>query len=328
MVDYIKETGVNGQLLIKDLGEDVEFWFKAGYTSDTYPGLVFNYSANGSTTTVATNYPTGAPWYKVGTRVVTKEQTVTFRLATASGVRGIGGPTTFTQLIDRDKKPGAPTTPQITGITGTTVSLKFTDGSNGGDPIDEREIGFGTLSSAPQSFVSSSGSSTIHGLNGGTLYYFWAHTHNSEGWGPWSGRTYARTLQAPDAPTAPLISSITATSVDLAFNANGSGGSPITAYQIGYGTSSTIPPATVISGVSPQVINNLTPGTTYYFRLRARNALGWSSWSSATSAKTVSGAYVKVGNTWKLAIPYVRVGGVWKMAETWTRNVGVWKRTT
>lgn len=329
MVDYDKTTGVNGTMRIRDLDPTVEFWFKAGHTSDWHNDLKFSYTANGSTTTKYIDYPTGADWKKVGSVTVTSSQTVTFKLVSDTSISGIGGPTTFSKALDRDTTPKAPSTPVISGITSTSVTAKFTDGSSGGDPIDSRQIGYDTDSTGgSKTLVSSDGSTTISGLSSGTTYYFWARTHNSEGWSPWSGRASAKTLNVPGAPSAPLLSSVRATSVDVAFSPPGNtGGSTIVAYQIGYGTSTATPPTTIVSANSPQVVSGLIPGTVYYFRVRAQSSVGWSAWSSYTSIRTVSGAYVKVGNTWKLAVPYVKVGGVWTMAEMWSRSMGVWKRT-
>lgn len=329
MTDYTKETGNGGQLMIRDLDPEVEFWFRAGHSSDWYNGLDFSYSANGTTTNKSINYPTGADWYKIGERTVNSSQTVTFKLVSDTSIGGIGGPTTFSKFLNRDTKPKAPSTPTLSGITASSVTVKFTDGYNGGDAIDSRQIGYDTdPTGGSRTLVSSDGNTTVSGLSSGTTYYFWARTHNSEGYSPWSGRASTKTLKVPDAPSAPLLSSVTATSVDVAFSPNGNGGSSITAYQIGWSTSSSGSPTSSVSASSPQVVEDLAPGTIYYFRVRARNSVGWSAWSSATSARTVAGAYVKVGAVWKLAIPYVKDGDTWKIAEAWSRSVGVWKRTT
>ena len=328
MTDYTKTTGSTGKMMIRDTGSDVEFWFKAGYSSDWWNGMPFNWTANGSTTSKTINYPTGADWYKVGEVRVTESQTVTFRLTDGSSSSGIGGPTSFPQAIKRDTIPAKPSTPVISSITATSVHVTFSDGSNGGDAIDARQIGYGTSSTSVQDTVSSDRSTTITGLSQGTTYYFWARTHNSEGWSAWSGRASAKTLKGPGAPSAPLLSSVRATSVDVAFSApSDTGGSTITGYQIGYGTSSSAPVSTV-SATSPQVVSGLDPGTVYYFWVRARNSVGWGTWSAYRSVRTVAGAYIRVGAEMKLAVPYVKVGGVWEIAEPWIRNVGVWKRTT
>lgn len=328
MTDYTKTTGSTGKMMIRDTGSDVEFWFKAGYSSDWWNGMPFNWTANGSTTSKTINYPTGADWYKVGEVRVTDSQTVTFRLTDGSSSSGIGGPTSFPQAIKRDTIPAKPSTPNISSITATSVHVTFSDGSNGGDAIDARQIGYGTSSTSVQDTVSSDRSTTITGLSQGTTYYFWARTHNSEGWSAWSGRASAKTLKGPGAPSAPLLSSVRATSVDVAFSApSDTGGSTITGYQIGYGTSSSAPASTV-SATSPQVVAGLNPGTVYYFWVRARNSVGWGTWSASRSIRTVAGAYIRVGAEMKLAVPYVKVGGVWEVAEPWIRNVGAWKRTT
>lgn len=327
MTDYTKTTGVNGRMTIRDTGDWVEFYFQAGYSSDWWNGMPFNWTANGTTTSKTINYPTGRPFYHVGSVLVKTTQTVTFRLTDHSSASGIGGPTSFSHIINRDTAPKPPSTPKLSGITDTSVVVKFTDGDNGGDAIDSRQIGYSSVSStSPTGFVSSDGSTTVTGLQPGKTYYFWARTHNSVGWSDWSGRASAKTLKVPNAPTTPLLSSITATSVDVSFTPNSDNGSPITGFQIGYGTDAFTPTSTVPAS-SPQVVTGLIPGTTYYFFARAQNAVGWSAWSAPASAQTVAGARIKVGTTWVLAVPYVRVGGVWKIAETWVRNVGEWKRT-
>ena len=328
MTDYTKTTGVNGKMMIRDTGTDVEFWFKAGYSSDWWNGMPFNWTANGKTTSVTINYPTGADWKKVGEVRITDSQTVTFRLTDGSGSSGIGGPTSFSQAIKRDTNPSKPSTPVISNITTSSVYVTFSDGSNGGDAIDSRQIGYGASSTSVQETVSSDRSTTISGLAAGTTYYFWARTHNSEGWSSWSGRASATTLKVPDAPSTPLLSSARMTSVDVAFSANSSGGSTITGYEIGWSTSSTGNPTSSVAAKSPQIVTGLNPGTVYYFRTRAKSGIGWSAWSGAASVRTVAGAYIKVGAVWKLAVPYIKVGGVWRIAEPWVKNTGVWKRTT
>lgn len=331
MTDWTKTTGTNGSMMIRDTGSVVEFWFKAGYSSDWYNGLDFSYTVDGSTTRKSIDYPSGADWKKVGSDTATYNQTVTFKLLTDTGISGIGGPTTFTHSVTRDSVPAAPSTPAISGITPNSVVVKFTDGSNGGDAIDSRQIRYDNNSDASSSTtVSSDGSTTISGLSSGTTYYFWARCHNSVGWGPWSGRASAKTGSVPSAPSAPLLSSVTATSVDISWTDNSNGGSAIIAHQIGWTPEVATNPTSprIVSAKSPQVLTGLIPGTKYYIFVRAQNSVGWSAWSKPTMMTTVAGAYILVGTTWKLAVPYVNVAGTWKMAETWSRSAGAWTRTT
>lgn len=327
MVDYYKSTGSSGSMRIRDTGTWVEFWINANEPSTWANEMPWAYTVNGTTSGWREHrYAQGSGWNKLGAWNVTYDQTVTFKLGD-TGTNALGGPTTFSQFIERASAPAAPSKPVISGITASSVFVTFNDGANNGSAIDSRQIGYGTNSSTPQYTTSSDRSTTIGALASGTTWYFWARTHNAKGWSPWSARANATTLRVPEAPSTPLLSSVTATSVDISFTANGNGGSPITGYQIGYGTSSSAPTSTV-SASSPKVIDGLTPGTVYYFWARAQNSMGWSAWSAPSSTRTVSGAYINVGGTWKLAVPYVKVGGVWKLAETWTRNLGEWKRTT
>lgn len=327
MTDWTKTTGTNGTMMIRDTGTDVEFWFRAGYSSDWYNGLQFSYTANGSTTTKSINYPTGASWYKVGERTVTTDQTVTFKLITDTNIGGIGGPTSFSHAIDRATVPDPPSKPVLSSIKSTSIMVTFTDGGNGGAAINSRQIAYDTdPSGSSNPYIASDGSTNVTGLDPGTKYYFWARTHNSEGYSKWSTSASATTLRVPDAPTTPLLSSVTMTTVDVAFSANGNGGATITGYQIGVGITA-IGPSTTYAASSPQVITGLTPGTTYYFFARAQNSVGWSPWSGAASVRTIAGAYVQIGTAVKMAVPWIRVGGVWKRAEPWVRSVGVWKRT-
>jgi len=231
-------------------------------------------------------------------------------------------------------RPNAPTTPRITSINANAMFVTFEDGPDNGSSIDSRIIAYSQTSTTPANNTSyptvlSDGSTSITGLIPGRKYYFWARTHNAIGYSNWSGRGYATTLNVPDAPTTPLLSSITSTTVDISWSANGTGGSPITGYQVGYGLAPAGPSTIVnVSGSSPKVITGLQPGYFYYFWVRAKNAIGYSPWSSYISHRTVSGAYVKVDGVWRFAVPYVKVSGVWKVAEPWVRYVGEWKRTT
>jgi hypothetical protein len=223
--------------------------------------------------------------------------------------------------------PSAPPAPGIFFIGPTSVRVIFSDGGNdGGSRIDYRQIGYGANQSIPTDIVSSDGETSITGLVPGRVYHFWARTHNANGYSVWSGRSTATTLRIPDAPTRPLLASVTATTVDVSFISNGNGGATIVGYQIGYGTDSSVP-TTIVSASSPQVISHLSPGITYYFWARARNSVGWSHWSTSNNVRTVAGVYVKVGTSWKLAVPYVKVAGAWMLAEAWTRSAGKWNRT-
>lgn len=131
--------------------------------------------------------------------------------------------------------------------------------------------------------------------------------------------------QVPEAPTAPVLSEIRQTSMKAMFDPNGSGGSAIIGYEVGYSTVSDVGTALFASGYPPVTVDELLPATKYFFWARAQNSVGWGPWSSPGIATTLAGARVNVGNVYKQAIPYVRTGGVWKLARPYIKTAGVWK---
>ena len=328
MPDYYMNTGSTGTMLIRDTGGNVEFWINSnnGTTFDhempwtstingyTYPGY-YEY-----------NYNAGAGWRQVAVYYIGTSQTVMFKLG-PTGTSGLGGPTTFNQFIFRPVVPSSPSTPAIGTVTSTSVAITFTDGSDGGSAIDSRKIGYGTNGTAPTSEISSDGSDTVTGLTPGTLYYFWAATHNSVGWSAWSARAQATTLRVPDAPTPPSLSNIRPTTIDVTWSAPYNGGTAITSYEVGFSETDANPPDDEEAGTSPHTVASLSPGQTYFFRVRAENAVGWGPWSASVSADTLAGAHLKIAGEWVFGVPYVRDAGVWKLAIPYVKDAGTWKET-
>ena len=322
MTDWTKSTGSSGTMLIRDTGTLVEFWIKAGSSTFAYQ-MPWGYTVNGTTdNTNEFRFESGGAWQKIRTWTVSTDQTVTFRLFD-TGTSGLGGPTTLSAAITRSTAPDAPSKPSISNIGSTSAAVTYTDGSNNGDAIDSRQVGYGTSSTSPQTTIASDRFDTISGLTPQTTYYVWARTHNSKGYSPWSARASFVTLNVPAAPTAPAISEITQTQVRADHTNNGTGGSAITNYQYGYSLTNSTPTTTFTQ--DQHVITGLSPGKTYYFSARVKNAQGFSAWSTRTVAKTIAGARVKVGATWKDAVPYVKVAGVWKLARPYIKQIGVWR---
>jgi hypothetical protein len=213
--------------------------------------------------------------------------------------------------------------------------------ADNGATIYDHQIGYGTDPWNVQYLSALSGQSgyfAINGLAPGATYYFWGRAWNQNGWSGWGNRISCTMLRTPDAPSQPLLASVTVSTVDVSFSPNGDGGASILAYQVGYGTDSS-GPSTNVNATSPVTITGLSPGTVYYFWVRAQNSVGWGPWSVANSVRTVAGAYVGVTPVvlpigmpyvpaYKLAVVYVNVGGTWKLAEPWVKVMGVWTRTT
>jgi hypothetical protein len=316
-------------MLIRDYGDIVEFWITSANSTTFTDHLPWGWTINGSTGNATYNYPAGGDWRRLGNYLVTTSQDVTFRIG-STGTSGFGGPTTFTVHINRQTVPPAPSVVTLSQITSTSMVGSFTSNGDGQSQIFEWTIGYGTDPNTPQFFNSSGLTAPISGLSSGVTYYFWARGRNALGWGPYGPRSSATTLRVPDAPSPPVVSPASQTSLVADFSQStivNDGGSPVTLFETGYTTSPTGNPTTSLTGSSPITFVNLQPATTYYVKLRAKNAIGWSPWSTATVSRTIAGARVKSGGVWKEAIPYVRVSGVWKLARPWLRDIGIWKET-
>lgn len=227
-------------------------------------------------------------------------------------------------------KPAAPTNLVISAVTFNSINLRFswTDYLYT-DHIDGKQIGYGTSPTTVQTIISSDGDTPIYPLNSGTTYYFWARTHNSSGYSNWSARaqvTLPTPASPPDAPSTPWLYNVQPTSVDVGWNGNYDGGSPINGYQIGWGTDPGWPQSLWQPVWSPVTISGLTPGAVYYFWVQAHNSAGWGPWSGSAVSRTVAGAYVKIDGVWRQAVPYVKDGGVWRLSQPWTRIAGVWRQ--
>jgi hypothetical protein len=194
--------------------------------------------------------------------------------------------------------PGAPT---LTAATpgDTTVTLTWTvPASNGGSTITNYKIETSPDGSTGWSTVTTVGNVLTYthtGRTNGTTYYYRVSAINSVGTGSTSN-VLSATPTAPTVPGAPTGVAGTAgnTQVSLTWTAPASnGGSAITGYKEQHAVN---PPGTswstaVATGSTSTAYTatGLTNGTGYIFRIAATNAVGDSSYSTASSTVTPTG---------------------------------------
>ena len=215
--------------------------------------------------------------------------TVEVRAESAVGVGAVSAPASGTPLA----VPGAPTISSLAASNGA-VSVEFAPGFNGGSAISSYAY---QLNGG--SWVSVSGTSSpiqIMGLTAGTTYSVALRAVNSVGPGASSAPASVTTPALPGAPTISSAAAGDGTAL-VSFASGSTGGSPIQGYE--YQTTSAGPWTTVPGSSSPVLITGLTNGTTYSVRIRATNAVGTGSASTAApvTPATVPGAPSIVGDT-------------------------------
>lgn len=162
----------------------------------------------------------------------------------------------------------------------------------------------------------------ITGLTNATTYYVFIQSHNSQGWSvPSDALTYT-IPNVPDAPEAPTLAFTPPTTVTASFVTPNDGGSPVTGYLVEYADNAVFTnPLQFIAASSPKVLTNLTPGKSYWVRVKAVNAQGTSTPSQATLIQILSGPRVVHDGVYKTTIAYV-VGDdyQWHIAIPYRRN--------
>jgi hypothetical protein len=327
MTDYTRGTGTTGTMMIRDTGSSVEFWIHSGSSSTWVGSLGWSGTVNGSGVSGSTRYNAGAGWVRLGYWGVGYSQEVTFNIAN-TGTSGFGGPTSFSVWINRSSPPNPPSQVNLYDVASTSLRAHFDDGADNGAGIDARELLYGTDSNTHQYSVWSNGTSEVYNLTPGATYYFWARTHNSQGWSGVSERASVTMRNYPNTPVINTIDTITPTSMVVHFEQGYDGGASIIEYQVGYSTVPEEVSGSINSSNEPIVVISLTPATSYYVKVRSRNGVGWSNWSSEWCVRTIGGARIKVNGVWVEAIPYVKFNGVWRLARPLINVGGVWKEAS
>ncbi len=127
-------------------------------------------------------------------------------------------------------------------------------------------------------------SQLVENLSGGTTYYFRLRSQNA---GVFSGYANVQATTLPSAPGVPgnfAASNVAQTSLTVSW---ASPGGPVTRYELQYSTDQNFGSGVTTSNPTStsQSVSGLSSGTTYYFRLRAENAGGFSGYAS-TQATT------------------------------------------
>ncbi|MGX5772704.1 fibronectin type III domain-containing protein [Microbacterium trichothecenolyticum] len=212
-----KATGQAGALRIDFDGTTVRFYVYGGYSTTNSGGLGWSGVVNGAGVGGSRAWPQGsypAPGLLFGAWTANYgTQTVSFTL-NATGTSGLGGPTTLTMTITREAPPPPATPPaaphslSVSDISLTSFRVTYSRGANNGAAIDQDHAEWSRVSDGvvvwddapfgvgpagnPNGLSSPAGVGLA--LTPGVEYRVRVRSHNSAGWGPFSGYVSARTL--------------------------------------------------------------------------------------------------------------------------------------
>lgn len=230
---------------------------------------------------------------------------VGFGSATTSNFAGQGPRTIVVAIYARPSAPTlrAPSAPQSFSASSPAagqVRLSWAaPASNGGAAISgynyQRSADGGrTWSTSGSVFSASTRSVILGGLKPGATYHFRLRARNSLGWGSMTAAVaVAVRATVPSAPPTLRATALSTGQVRLDWTTPiSNGGSPISGYnyQRSADGGRTWATASTVFGPSTRsvALSGLTPGVTYQFRIRARNAVGWGRTSPVASARPVA----------------------------------------
>ena len=184
--------------------------------------------------------------------------------------------------------PVAPAAPTV--VAGNaSASLSWVAPADNGSAINGYVVTpfVGSVAQPARTFASTATTQVVTGLTNGTTYTFRVAAKNAIGTGAQSAGSSAMTVGAPLAPAAPSAVAANA-SASVSWVAPGTNGSAITGYVVTPFVGSAAQPSTTFaSTATTQTVTGLTDGTTYTFRVAAKNAIGTGPQSAASSAVVV-----------------------------------------
>ena len=186
--------------------------------------------------------------------------------------------------------PGAPTNLGATATSSSQINLAWTDNANNETGFKiERKTGTGGTYSQIATVGANVTTYSNTGLSANTNYFYRVRANNSSGDSAYSNEANATTPDVtPTAPSNLAANAISTTQINLTWSDNASNetGFKIERKTGSGGTYAQI--ATVGANVASYGDSGLTSGTTYYYRVRANNAVGDSGYSNEANATTFS----------------------------------------
>jgi len=218
------------------------------------------------------------------------------------------------------------TTPTLSDVTvhsegRNTASAYFSVTNNGGAAIVSQRIECSPTYGGTSVSTIWSNSGQFSGLSPNTTYYAKGYASN----GTYEGGSMIKAFSTiGNAPTINSVNAVpTKTTCNLQINVTYDTNDAYSSQLIEYGTTSSYGSSTTSND-----LYNLTPNTTYYYKVTITSILGRSG-TYTGSFTTDDYDYIvklKVGETYKDAFPYIKVDNEWKKAVPEIKIEDEWKK--
>ena len=235
----------------------------------------------------------------------------------------------WSSTVSATTAAGVPATPNLTAraTDASTIALSWSEPADNTDAIIRYEIERSADGTTWAALTSTAASVRTHddtGLEPGTTRHYRVRAVNGAGDGSWSTARSATTrVVAPGVPRGLAAAVDGENAIGLSWLApEDDGGSAVTSYRLelravtaaGLGGASN---RTVgASGVLEYAHTGLTVGSTWQYRVRARNSAGWGEWSAPVRATTETGVAASPGSF------AARANGSSEIVLTWTEPDG------
>jgi len=239
---------------------------------------------------------TDSGWFEIGRHSVTFTHDGSGNrgaVGTSAGFDGSGGyspghldATGATMgAINYNRVPYTPSTPTLVSRDRNSISMTTSAGVPSGAPgVSYYNWQYSTDGSNWGGIALYGGTITWPDADKNTQYYFRSQAVSTEGGGNWSAAS-SLISAAPSQPGPPTISR-NGTSVNLSFSAPASNGSVLSSYTVQRATNSSFTEGlNTTSGIGVPFLNNITlsPGVTYYFRVKIGSNRGDSDYSASSN---------------------------------------------
>jgi hypothetical protein len=281
MVDYVKNVGTAGRMIIRDNGSTVSFIISCSDGATNVGSYVWSGRVNGVNVGGSLNLPSGFGSRTLGTWTVSSTQTVTWH-QNATGTSGLGGAADHSAVITRGstppapKVPGAPGKATVTQITTNSARFGWTAAAPNGAAV----TGYGVYISKTNSYTSHV-YNEWHGtalawqstaiLQPNTTYYMRTRARNSAGTGPYAPSVQFKTLSG-----SPPILKVSSSSDGRSASATlgpPSGMSGVDSYTLEWrlhGGPTSWNTRVLNKPTTTTTVSGLNPGSIYYWRAKAK----------------------------------------------------------